>query len=187
MRRSQSHSATQRHTAPAPSLTHAALSRAADVQGFELEALKGARRLLKDGLLSWLYLEFDPNLLGGDSPAPAVKLVEFLRDHGFVCGPAHRQVCYKMPRSNGRRCYTDLFCGLSSKAFAQPGWVDRLTRLARAMHRGCYSAKATADDIASCAVYNRPYDGRCKPLHDVTCGGYFPTDGADWGFHPDVY
>ena len=59
-----------------------------------------------------------------------MELVEFLRDHGFVCGPAHRQVCYTMPRSNGRRCYTDLFCGLSSKAFAQPGWVDRLTGLA---------------------------------------------------------
>lgn len=64
-----------------------------DVEGFELEALKGARRQLEEGSIAFLYAETE--LVKSDHHFVAfADLVEVLGKFGYECGGIYDQQCH---------------------------------------------------------------------------------------------
>lgn len=55
-----------------------------DVEGYEMGALRGSERLLSEGLVHFLVLEFHPGMLGSSGTDPR-GLLEFLRHYCFKC------------------------------------------------------------------------------------------------------
>lgn len=55
-----------------------------DVEGYEMGALRGAERLLSEGRVHYLVLEFHPGMLGSTGTDPR-GLLEFLQHYCFIC------------------------------------------------------------------------------------------------------
>ena len=55
-----------------------------DTQGYELNALKGAARLLNEGRVRFLMVEFSFGLQKASGTSP-FDLLEFIYDRGFIC------------------------------------------------------------------------------------------------------
>jgi FkbM family methyltransferase len=109
-----------------------------DLQGHEPSALLGARRMLAEHRVSWLFTEFDPHLLHVHSGrsgkkntrrAAAVGYLELLHNQGFVCKNV-RARSYMPWLCNGDNgaCWTDLLCQQQHLAAVRmaPGPLDRV-------------------------------------------------------------
>lgn len=55
-----------------------------DVEGYEMGVLRGAERLLAEGRVHYLVLEFHPGMLGSTGTDPS-GLLDFLRHYCFLC------------------------------------------------------------------------------------------------------
>jgi len=55
-----------------------------DVEGYEMGALRGAEKLLAEGRVRYIVMEFHPGMLGTTGTDP-VGLLGFLRHYGFLC------------------------------------------------------------------------------------------------------
>ena len=89
---------------------------AVDLQGSEVVALRGAKRLLDRQLVSWIFCEFDPFLLEKNG-ASASTLLDLLHVSGFSCVNARSKSWrpwnyYKVDNgSNIKHFWTNLLCG----------------------------------------------------------------------------
>merc|ERR1712151_1087976 len=55
-----------------------------DVEGYEMGVLRGAERLLSEGRVHYLMMEFHPGMLGSTGTDPE-GLLEFLQHYCFLC------------------------------------------------------------------------------------------------------
>merc|ERR1712194_785836 len=55
-----------------------------DVEGYEMGALRGAERLIAEGRVHYLVLEFHPGMLGSTGTDPR-GLLQFLQYYCFLC------------------------------------------------------------------------------------------------------
>merc|ERR1740123_1279436 len=67
-----------------------------DVEGYEMGALRGAERLLAEGRVHYLVLEFHPGMLGATGTDPR-GLLEFLRHYCFLCHSLKIDRPYEFP------------------------------------------------------------------------------------------
>ena len=114
---------------PTPS-THVFLLKL-DLQGAELRALQGAARLLAERRVSWLFMEWDPALLG----ASARTVLDLLYDSGFACVNSRARNTWAKWKCNAvtpdgiQACYTDLLCGTSGVTTAsERDWRESIVR-----------------------------------------------------------
>jgi len=64
-----------------------------DIQGGELTALRGARRLLKEARVKWVYLEWDPALTANVSngSGDGASVLQLLSSYSFSCVNARKE------------------------------------------------------------------------------------------------
>lgn len=118
-----------------------------DVQGGELGVLRGAGRLLTEGRLSWVYLEFDVIMLHA-AHTGAADLLTLLAASNFSCVNSrqrnrHQSLGYvgelqlnatghaTAAKHCGYTCpcrYTNLLCGSHRVAMPLRGWKEELLR-----------------------------------------------------------
>lgn len=90
-----------------------------DLQGAEVLALRGAANLLRSQRITYMYVEFDPNLLR-ESGTSAAEYLALLHSHGYACHNFRRRytqpwLCnYKLASGRADACWTNLLCAIPS-------------------------------------------------------------------------
>ena len=137
-----------------------------DLQGSELDALRGASRLLREERLSWLYTEFAPNLVQ-DAGHSSKEVLDFLKDAGFVCRN-FRERSYRpwwcndvLKLSNGKAvdaCWTDLLCGHKRVASLAGNWENQI------LSQYCNHQTPFCNDFPKpeCSAMHRDLRNSCK-------------------------